>query len=92
MKRSEIEQQHSSILKNNTHVKYLWMPFCDQVAVVTLNKVDCEVAQTDPIDESEALQPMRAIYEELYGKENKDEKVKNICNDCGIKLSAVWIP
>ncbi|CAM9141446.1 unnamed protein product, partial [Chrysoparadoxa australica] len=39
MTRSEVAAQHESLLRNNKHLRYMWIPYTDKVVVVTCNSM-----------------------------------------------------
>lgn len=45
----EIKRQHARLLRNNQHIRYMWIPYTDAVVVVTNNPVrEVRQIQTQP--------------------------------------------
>ena len=37
MTRQQVHQNHTQLLQNNKHLRYMWLPYTDSVVVVTCN-------------------------------------------------------
>lgn len=68
LSRDEVSRQHADLQRNNRHVRYLWIPYTDDVVVVTCNMEkaddDAEVAQlaAPPLfSNAERLEAARAL-------------------------------
>ena len=66
---AEVEQQHTSLLQGNKHVRYMWVPYTDTVVVVTNNPIE-EGGNPPTLPPAapmgERLQPFRQLLKESF--------------------------
>lgn len=59
---SEVEENHTKWLKENRHLRYMWIPYTDTVVVVTCNPVGWfQTKEYQKFDEDEKLAPARQL-------------------------------
>lgn len=62
LKREDISKYHRKLLDENRHLRYMWIPYTDDVVVVTCNLAKLEdVPIASPYSNSERLAPAREL-------------------------------
>lgn len=75
---AEITSQHTKLLRENRHLRYMWIPYTDTVVVVASNpkkswySLGSEPKQTQGLPDELRLAPMRKLLEELRPRTDGD--------------------
>lgn len=60
----QVKANHAKMLRQNRHIRYMWIPFTDSVVVVTVNPLSAcprGVKATDMAPDAQRLQPLVAL-------------------------------
>eukprot|EP00904_Undaria_pinnatifida_P005032 jgi/Undpi1/1659/HiC_scaffold_11.g05049.m1 len=70
MTRAEVKENHESLLQNNKHVRYMWIPYTDAVVVVRCNPLDLN----DQLLRRKTQPPTNLVTCQPRGDDNVDQK------------------
>lgn len=72
MSRKDIKAQHAQLLRDNLHVKYLWIPYSDSVVVVTVNPTTADKPPRHrAVAEYDRVRALRDLYLSVRPQDKK---------------------